>query len=271
MPGAGTRLVGVIGHPVRHSLSPRLHNTAFRALGLDWVYLAFDVPPGEVPATLAAVRALDLAGLNVTMPHKADVAAGVDRLSPAAAALRAVNTVVNRGGELFGDNTDGEGFVASLGDSGFDPAGRRCLVLGAGGAARAVVRALGSAGAERVSVWARREEAAGAAASMTPVGRTGALAEAAEAHLVVNATPVGMGADTRLPLDPDLLHAGQTVVDLIYDPATTPLLAEASRRGAVVANGAGMLVHQAALAFALWTGLPPPVDQMRSMLGEGLN
>ena len=260
--------MGVIGHPVRHSLSPRLHNAAFRALDLDWVYLAFEVGPGAVPAALAAVRALDLAGLNVTMPHKADVAAGVDRLSPAAAALGAVNTVVNRDGELVGENTDGDGFVASLRESGFEPAGRRCLVVGAGGAARAVVRALGEAGAERVSVWARREDAARMAAALTPAGRPAPLDEAADADLVVNATPLGMGTDTRFPLDPDLLHPGQTVVDLIYDPQVTPLLAEAARRGAVTVNGVGMLVHQAALSFRLWTGRQAPVDAMRAGLAR---
>ncbi|HWC10761.1 MAG TPA: hypothetical protein VG455_06010, partial [Acidimicrobiales bacterium] len=145
-PGSRTRVAAVIGDPVRHSLSPVLHNAAFRALELDWVYLAFEVPGGEAAAALTGMRALGIEGLSVTMPHKGDAAASVDELSAAALAVGAVNTVVPLpDGRLSGDNTDGAGFLASLAEEGFDPAGQVCLVVGAGGAARAVVHALAGA------------------------------------------------------------------------------------------------------------------------------
>ena len=168
-------MVGVIGHPVRHSLSPLLHNTAFAALGLDWVSLAFEVAPGEAAAALGGMRALGVAGLSVTMPHKAEVAALVDECSEVAATLGAVNCVTNRDGTLRGDNTDGAGFLASLERAvGLSPEGRRCLVVGAGGAARAVVLALAGAHAAAVAVVNRTSaRAAGVAALAGDAGPGG--------------------------------------------------------------------------------------------------
>lgn len=265
-----TRVAAVIGHPVRHSLSPVIHNAAFRALELDWAYLAFEVAPGEARQALDAMRVLGIEGLNVTMPHKAEVAAAVDRLSPVAASLGAVNTVVRHGDELVGDNTDGDGFLAALEDDGFDPAGCRCVVVGAGGAGRAVVHALGRAGAADVAVVARRPEAAEAAAALG--GRTGGPDDVAAADLVVNATPVGMAGVTDLhherqvPFEPGLLRAGQLVVDLVYEPLMTPLLQAARKQGAAATNGVGMLLHQAALAFEQWTGQPAPLPAMSAAL-----
>jgi shikimate dehydrogenase len=282
-PGPRTRVAAVIGAPVRHSLSPAIHNAAFRALGLDWLFAAFEVPAGRGAAAVAAVRDLGLEGLSVTMPHKADVAGAVDRLSSAAEALGAVNTVVRRpDGKLVGENTDGAGFLDALhADEGFDPAGRRVLVVGAGGAARAVVRAVAEAGAAEVVVVNRtRARAEQCAALAGPVGRVGVAGEAGEADLVVNATPVGMAGaggaggaagaggagdavpGEALPLDPTHLGAGQLVVDLVYHPAITPLVEAARARGAAAANGLGMLIHQAAHAFRLWTGEDPPLEVM---------
>jgi shikimate dehydrogenase len=258
----------VIGNPVRHSLSPAMHNAAFRSAGLDWVYLAFEVARGQAVQAVAGARALGIDGLSVTMPHKADVAAAVDRLSPVAEALGVVNTVVRVGGGLKGENTDGAGLLRALhDDEGFDPAGRRCLVIGAGGAARAVVRALSEAGAVEVVVVNRTAANAEAAAALAgPVGRVGVAADAREADLVVSAVPLGMaGADEHtLPLDPADLGPGQLVVDLVSNPAVTPLVVAARARGARSVNGLGMLVHQAALQFRLWTGEDAPVDVMRS-------
>jgi shikimate dehydrogenase len=264
-----TRLAGVIGDPVRHSLSPLLHNAAFAALGLDWAFAAFHVRAGAGAAALDAMRALRLEGLNVTMPLKGEVADAVDRLAPSAAALRSVNTVVWVGTELVGESTDGPGLVAALrADEGFDPEGRRCLVLGSGGAARAVVHALAEAGAAAVVVAARRPEAGAAVASLAgPRGRTGSADEAAEADLIVDATPVGMaGHEPGPPLDPSSLGPGQLVVDLVYDPPGTPLLEAARSAGAATANGLGMLLHQAALSFRLWTGEDPPMEAMSAAL-----
>jgi shikimate dehydrogenase len=261
-----TRLAAVIGHPVRHSLSPALHNAAFAATGLDWAYLAFDVAEGHAPDALAAMRTFGLGGLSVTMPHKAAVAAAVDECSPAAAALGAVNCVVPRGGRLVGENTDGGGFLDALLDVGsFSPEGRRCVVLGAGGAARAVVLALADAGAADVAVVNRtvaRAEVAAALAGRR--GRTGTADEVADADLVVNATSLGMAGagDGALPCDPARLGPGQVVVDLVYEPLDTPLLVAARARGAEARDGLGMLLHQAARAFTAWTGVPAPVGAM---------
>jgi shikimate dehydrogenase len=266
--GAATRLAAVIGDPVRHSLSPTIHNAGFRAVDLDWAYLAFEVPAGGGAAAIDAMRALGIDGLSVTMPQKVEVAAAVDRLSPAAEALGAVNTVVREGSVLVGENTDGEGFVNALRlDDGVDVDGMRCLVVGAGGAARAVIRALAQAGAAEVVVAARRPEAAAQAVLLAPgVGRIGSPEQADAADLVVNATPVGMGEvvelDPALPVDPARLGAGQVVVDLIYHPLVTPLVAAARAQGAVAVNGVGMLLHQAAIAFRLWTGEDAPLEAM---------
>jgi shikimate dehydrogenase len=263
-PGGATRLAGVIGHPIRHSLSPVLHNAAFQALDLDWAFVAFDVAPGDGKAAVEAMRTLGIDGLSVTMPHKADAAAAVDELVPTAARLGSVNTVVRRGTTLVGENTDGAGFINTLRlDEGFDPAGRRCFVVGAGGAARAVVLALADAGAVEVVVANRTPERCATAVALAPgVARPGQLAEVGDADLVVNATPVGMTGDAGVPLDPALLRAGQLVVDLVYVPAITPLVAAARERGVTAVNGLGMLIHQAALAFRQWTGIDPPLDAM---------
>jgi shikimate dehydrogenase len=262
-------VAAVIGDPVDHSLSPVLHNAAFAALGLDWVYLALPVARGQVPGAMAGVRALGLSGLSVTMPHKAAVAAEMDQLSPTASRLGVVNTVIRRGSELVGDSTDGDGFLAALrDDEGWDVVGRRCLVLGAGGAARAVILALAEAGAAAVSVVARRPGAASEAVALAgPAGRVASIEAAGDAELIVNATPVGMtegGGAEALPLDldPAWLGSGQLVVDLIYMPPSTPLLEAARAAGAQVANGLGMLIHQAALQSRLWTGMEPPLEVM---------
>jgi shikimate dehydrogenase len=267
-----TRLAAVIGDPVRHSLSPALHNAAFRAVRLDWVYLALPVPAGEAPAALAGMRALGSEGLSVTMPHKEAVAVAVDRLGDAAARLRAVNCVRREGDVLVGENTDGAGFVRSLREeAGVDPSGARAVVIGAGGAARAVIVALASAGADSVVVVNRDEGRARAAAALAGVASVGAAAAVADADLVVNATPVGMGGAPGLPLDPDLLGPRHLVADLVYHPPVTPLLAEAARRGARPLGGIGMLLYQAAIAWEMWTGLAAPVDAMRTAVAHLLD
>lgn len=257
-------VAAVIGHPVAHSLSPALHNAAFAAAGLDWVYVAFDVAPGAAGAALDAMRTLGIAGLSVTMPHKEDVAAAVDALDPAAAALRSANTVVREAdGRLVGHSTDGAGFVASLAEAGVTVAGRRVVVLGAGGAARSVVDALGRAGAADVVVVNRTTARAEQAAALTTAGRVGSPADVPAAEIVVNATSIGMGT-TEVPLDPGLLRAGQVVADLVYHPLETALLAAARAAGCTVVDGLGMLVHQAVLQQELWTGRRPDPGVMRA-------
>jgi shikimate dehydrogenase len=258
-----TRVVGVIGDPVGHSRSPAMHNAAFDALGLDWVYVAFPVARGHGAAAVRAVTTLGLPGLNVTMPHKADAAAACDDLAPEAAVLGTVNTVVNVDGALVGHSTDGDGFLGAVEDEGIEVAGRRVLVIGAGGAARAITQALGRVGAH-VTVVARRSEAARSAAALAPdgdaVGLDGIVVEGFD--VIVNATPLGMNGEAP-PFDVAKLRTAQFVYDTVY-PVETPLLREARSRGLRAAGGLGMLVHQGALSFSLWTGVAPPLDVMRA-------
>ena len=269
-----TRLAVVIGDPVRHSLSPAIHNAAFAALGMDWVFLACPVPEGKVPEALAGAVALGIEGLSVTMPHKAAVAGAVDELSPTASLLGAVNCVARDGERLVGHSTDGDGFVDALADEArWSPAGARCVVFGAGGAGRAVVLALAGAGAAEVAVVNRTARHAEAAAALA--GDRGRVVEAADAgrfDLVVNATPLGMTGHggAALPFDPGLLRPDQLLVDLVYEPAETALLAAARARGVRAFNGVRMLVHQAARAFELWTGVAAPTEAMAAATTEAL-
>ena len=290
MSGA-TRLAAVIGDPVRHSLSPTLLGAAFAETGLDWTYVALEVADGAAETALDGMRALGIAGLSVTMPHKAAVAEAVDRCSEDVAALGAVNCVVPDAGALVGHNTDGGGFLDGLAhDAGIDVAGQPVVVLGAGGAARAVVRAVAGAGASDVVVANRTVERAEVAAALAgPVGRAvglpdgvgsaldpllvGALAEAA---LVVNATPVGMGdvsggSEVGLPVDPALVGARAVAVDLIYHPAETAWMSALRARGIEAHGGLSMLVFQAALAFTLWTGVEAPVAAMHAAARAALD
>lgn len=259
---SATRVAGVIGDPVRHSRSPAIHNAAYEALGLDRAFLAFPVVEGAAPVALAAMRALDIDALSVTMPHKQAVARLVDALDHDAATLDAVNCVIDDDGTLRGYNTDGEGFLRSLSQEvDFSPSGARCAVVGAGGAARAVILALARAGASEVSVINRTpERAEGAAGLAGSVGRVAGVEALEEADLVVQATPAGMPGRPELAFDPESLVEGQIVADLVYEPLETPLLLAARERGAVTVGGLGMLVHQAAIQVELLTGLVPPID-----------
>jgi len=278
--GPAVTVVGVIGSPVAHSLSPLLHASAFSALGLgdEWRSFAFEVLPGSAPGALEAMRRADIRGVSVTMPHKADVVAGVDECSEVARRLGAVNCIVNRDRSLWGTNTDGEGFVSSLRrGAGLDPAGRHCVVVGAGGAARAVVLSLAQAGAAEVAIVNRTPERAFEAAALAdPVGVVVPLTDRSVAEavvgadLVVNATPVGMagrdGVVDQGPgewlVPPELLTSGQVAADLVYAPRPTGWLDAAAAGGATVLDGLGMLVHQAAAQLVLWTGEEPPVEAM---------
>ena len=271
--GASTRLAAVIGSPIRHSLSPAMHNAAFGELGLDWVYLAFEVAPGCAAAAFAGVRALGIAGVSVTIPHKAAALAEMDEVSDVARAVGAVNTVVADDGRLVGHNTDGAGLLASLSDEGFDAAGRVCLVVGAGGAARAVVHALAAAGAAEIMVANRTRERAEQVVALAPaVARVASTDEVVHADLVVNATPLGLaGSESgELPVNEALLRPGQLVVDLIPNPAVTSLMWAARAAGCNTAGGLGMLVHQGALAFELWTGRRAPLGVMRAAAVQAL-
>jgi shikimate dehydrogenase len=237
------------------------------------VFVAAEVGVGLGADAVAGMRALGIAGMSVTMPHKAEVIPALDDVTPVADRLGAVNSIGWQGRRLVGDNTDGDGLVTALRhDEGFDPVRRRCLVVGAGGAARAVVLALADAGAAEIVIANRTRANAEVAAALAPaVARVGSADEADAVDVIVNATPLGMGDDTTLPVDPARLGAGQLVVDLVYHPATTPLLDAARSRGAVAVNGLGMLIHQAARQFRRWTGEEPPLEVMSAAALEALS
>ena len=261
-----TRVVGVIGWPVEHSLSPVIHNTAFIALDMDWVYVPMAVPPGSVPAALEGLSALGMVGANVTMPHKTEVAELIEDLSEDARRLRAVNTVVLGPDGPAGHNTDAPGFDRFLRrDAGFDPEGRSALIFGAGGAARACALALARAGLARLTVALRDPDRAAQVRTTldglpTQVEVVEFLrAASTEADLVVNATPLGLHGE-ELPIP--AVGPQSLVVDLLYRPATTPMQVRAREAGAAAFGGLGLLLHQAALSFELWTGREPPLEAM---------
>jgi len=273
--GPTTKLICLLGHPVRHSRSPAIHNAAFAAQGLDFAYLAFDVAPEDLPAAVAGLRALGVVGANVTIPHKEQVLPLLDEVDPAARRTGAVNTIVNRDGRLAGYNSDIHGFLASLERGwGRGPTGARCLVVGAGGAARAVVAGLSSKRAAEIWVYNRtasraRDLCAEAATwSDVPVralGESDLLCFGPQADLIVNATSVGLDEGVKgTPLPVDILHGSQTVMDIVCSADSTPLLTAASMRGAVALDGYEMLVQQAARSYEMWTGRTAPVELMRS-------
>lgn len=273
---ASTRIVGIFGDPVEHSLSPEMHNAAFRHLGLDWIYLAFHVRPAGLKAATEAIRALGLAGVNVTIPHKEAILPFLDELTPEAEKIGAVNTVIHHDGNLIGDNTDGAGFLKSISqEAGVRPAGKRCLLVGAGGVARAIGCALADSGAASLVLTNRTQSRAEALAShlrnsypglevsVLPFDRRRIQEICPVVDMVLNATPVGVDASGE-PVIPDTcLHPGMFVYDAVYH-AATPLLMRAKTRGAQTLNGVGMLVYQGGLSFEKWTGRPAPVDVMRA-------
>ncbi len=263
------RVAALIGTPVEHSLSPVIHQAAFDAAGDDWTYAAFDVAAGRGRDAVAAMRVLGIAGLSVTMPHKLDVAVAVDRLDPAATALRSVNTVSWDGDDLVGSSTDGAGFVAALADDGVDVAGASVAVIGAGGAARSVIDALGRAGVDSIRVINRTVASAESASELADVAAVGTVDDVEAADLVVNASSIGMGVvpseatSSDLPCAAERLRQSQVVVDLVYHPLRTAWLAAADRAGARTIDGLGMLIHQAALQQVAWLGRHPDVGVMR--------
>ena len=268
--GGETRFAAVIGDPVAHSRSPALHNASFRALGIDAVFLACRVAPGELGAALRGLRALGCLGLSVTVPHKAAVLDHCDRLDASAAAIGAANCLVFEGGELVAHNTDSSGFVDSLRfDLGLDPVGARCVVLGAGGAARAVVAGLREAGASPQVVARSPERAAWTAALAWTPEVLGELF--ADCELLVDCTSVGLEAATEAelpaPLPLEGLPPSAAVASLIYH-RDTALLAAARARGLAAVDGAGMLVYQGARACRLWTGQRAPLADMWRALGR---
>jgi len=273
-----TLRVLLLAHPAGHSLSPAMQDAALRACGIDARYLARDVPPKALRAAVAELHAADVAGANVTIPHKQAVMRWLDGLTDVARAVGAVNTIVPTPRGLVGDNTDGEGFLRALAELGVTPAGLPTVVLGAGGAARAVTLALLQAGA-RVTLYNRTRvraerlaaELAGQGAVSVAGGR-GLEGRVSSARLLVQATAAGMegAAEGASPLPEGVLPQEGAVVDLVYRPRETPLLARARSAGLTVQNGLPMLIHQGALAFERWFGQDAPVEVMRRAAEEAL-
>jgi len=281
---ASTKVAAVIGNPVRHSLSPAIHNAAFREKGLNWVYVAFEVE--DAAGAVAAVRALGIRGLSVTIPHKVAVIPCLDEIDPVAREIGSVNTVVNRDGVLYGTSSDGPGALASLREEGVETRGKRVTILGAGGAARAVAFAIaGEGGAAEMRIAALRAEREGntklakavSAFCNIPVHShdledTDGFRDSVKwADLLVNTTPVGMHPKVGESLVPkEWLRPELAVFDVVYTPRRTRLLEEAAAAGSRTVEGLGMFVHQAAIQFHLWTGEEPPIDLMRRVVVESL-
>ncbi len=274
---ASTTLCAVIGNPIGHSLSPDIHNAAFIHLGLDWVYTAFRVD--DIENAIAGIRALGIRGVSVTIPHKVGALPHLDSLEETAKKIGAINTIINTGRRLHGINTDGAGALKALTDAGHDPAGASLLILGSGGAARAIAFTIADHAAparlaiagivpgELAALCA--DIAARTPVSPVPIALTSdnLRAEVPGAAIIINCTPQGMHPQVNeSPLPAELLGSGQVVFDIVYNPLTTKLLRDAKFQGATVISGIEMFLNQACLQFELWTGRPAPAEVMREVL-----
>jgi len=280
--GNAVTVFGILGQPVQHSLSPAMHNAAFAYAGLPYRYFPFEVMPDRLHTAVAAIVALGLGGVNVTLPHKEAVVPMLDRVENGAARIGAVNTIEVSDGRLIGHNTDGEGFLRALADEAIHPEGMRVIMLGAGGAALGVTDALLSRGVAQMIVFsrtaARTAHLVNRMRQIHPDARISVgLGDAASAAssdtmptLLINATPLGLAADDSLPFPEARLGPGWVVADLVYRPRETPLLRVARQRGAIPVSGVGMLLHQGALAFEIWTKRAAPVAVMRAALQVAL-
>ncbi|MCW4047318.1 MAG: shikimate dehydrogenase [Candidatus Bathyarchaeota archaeon] len=269
-----TRVCGVIGDPIEHSLSPAIQNAAFAHLKLDFVFLAFRVKPAELGDAMRGMRGLGIHGLNVTMPHKKAVTAFLDEIDPTAKFLCAVNTVLNDNGRLCGFNTDGVGALKALQENGVDPSGKKVLLLGAAGAAKAIAFQLAKEAEELVLLNRTPEKATELAESLNQaLGKEVRGAKLSpntiqknlrDSDLLVNATSVGMYPnDNQSPVAREWLKPNLTVMDIVYNPVETRLIKDAKAAGARVISGIEMLIHQGAASFEIWTGHPAPVEVMR--------
>ena len=272
-----TRLCGLIGDPVEHSMSPVMHNAAFAKIGLDYLYIAFRVKKEEVGKAIEGMRALNIRGLNVTIPHKVDVIKFLDELDPLAEQIAAVNTIVNDDGVLTGYNTDGAGFLQTLLESGVEPEGKNIVILGAGGASRSISFTLADRGAHLVILnrleelsWAqelasRISQIFGKEVAALELNGGNLARHLGKADILVNATSVGMSPNTgQTPVPADLLKPGLITFDIVYNPIKTKLLKDAEAAGAKTIGGLDMLIWQGALAFEMWTGLKAPVEVMKA-------
>ncbi len=272
MINAKTRVTGLIGYPVEHSLSPLMHNTAFDRLGLNYCYVAMPVREEALKDAIKGLKALNFAGFNVTVPHKENVIPLLDDIDEEARFIGAVNTVKNEDGRLRGYNTDGRGFMESLREAGIEVKGKDIFIVGAGGAARAIGYYLVME-ASRVCIF---DIDSGKAISLVNALKgvrdnvvfVDSLSRIRSSDLIINATPLGLKEEDPLPVDLRLLSKDQVIYDLIYWDTT--LVREARAIGCRAVNGLGMLLWQGVLAFRIWTGITPPVEIMREVLMQGM-
>lgn len=274
-----TQVTGLLGHPVAHSKSPQMHNSAFQHLGLDFVYLAFDVLPQLLGEAVQGIRALGMRGVNVTIPHKVEVIRYLDEISEDAQLIGAVNTIVQEEGRLIGYNTDGSGYVRSLREEvTLDLSQSTVMILGAGGAARAIAVQMALFPVQRLFIANRTiemaEELAKRVQHLTeaiPLSLGDAPRYMHRVDVLINTTSLGMYPHIEeTPLAAEYLHEGMVVSDLIYNPRETRLLREAKARGALTHSGLSMFIYQGAEAFALWTGKEAPVAVMRHAVESAL-
>ncbi|MBA7469472.1 Shikimate dehydrogenase (NADP(+)) [subsurface metagenome] len=269
-----TRICGIIGDPIEHSMSPVMHNAAFKNEGVDYVYLPFRVKKEELGKAIEGMRALNIRGLNITIPHKVAVIQFLDELDPLADKIGAVNTIVNNDGVLTGYNTDATGFLQALLERGIEPRGKSVVILGAGGASRAISFILAERGSSLVILnrtWDKAKVCADriseifqSEATALKLNRENLAAALSQADILVNATSVGMSPNiNETPVTSNLLKPSLVVFDIVYNPIKTRLQREAEAAGATVISGLDMLVWQGALAFEKWTGLKAPVGVMR--------
>jgi len=267
-----TKITGLFGYPVEHTLSPAMHNAAFEHLALDYCYVPFLVHPGSLGKAVESIRALSLAGVNVTVPHKEAVIHLLDEVNEEASFIGAVNTVVNREGRLTGYNTDGRGFMRSCEENGIAVTGKKILLVGAGGASRAVGYYLSEKAGSLAICDIDTKKLEILVSDLSQIrGNVSALPRIdhqAGFDIIINATPLGLKKDDPPPVDLEALLPTQTVCDLIYK--RTPLLDLATQKGCRTMDGLGMLLWQGVFAFELWTSVYPPVDVMRNALLKGM-
>lgn len=263
-----TKITGIFGYPIEHTLSPPMHNAAFKALGLDMCYVAFKVRPEDLADAVMAIRALNLVGVNITVPHKEKVIPLLDRMNEEASFIGAVNTIVNSNGILTGYNTDGRGFMSSLSEEGISIDGRDIFIIGAGGASRAISYYLSEKASSLKLYDIDRAKAERLADDLGKIRDNVTfledIKEMGRPHMIINATPLGLKPEDPLPLNPESITSDMIICDLVYKD--TKFLKEARDRGARTIDGSGMLLWQGILAFELWTGLKPPVEVMRKEL-----
>lgn len=270
-----TKITGIFGHPVGHTLSPAMHNAAFRSLGLNMCYIAFDVLPKDLPDAVKAVKSLNLLGVNITVPHKENVIPLLDDVNAEAKFMGAVNTVVNSEGKLTGYNTDGLGFMSSLAEAEISSDGKTILIIGGGGASRAISYYLSRGKATDLLLYdIDRSKVKKLAddlniSSDNKVSLLDDIENIGKPDIIINATPLGLNNEDPLPLDPGHLNSETVVYDLVYK--NTKFLREAKKKGAKTLDGSGMLLWQGVEAFRLWTGVGPPVDVMRQALMSGMS